>query len=91
MKRDEEYFKRKCKNETERFIREHCLYRVVKNDGAEINRLFEQNCSVSEARHKGNFVFEVSTLRFGSIALIWTEPMDEEGEYIRITGYSICP
>lgn len=79
---------RRYKSRMERHIREHCLHRVVKNDGAEMRRLFERDAASPEVRHIGNFVFEVTMPRFDPI-LIWTEPMDEEEAYIRIIGYSI--
>lgn len=84
------FYQRTGRDGLERYIREHCLHRVVKNDGVELRRLLEESDSIIDLKHKGNFVFEVQTLRFGTI-LIWTEPADEEAEYIRITGYSIKP
>ncbi|MFV0529135.1 MAG: hypothetical protein ACK5MN_10505 [Lachnospiraceae bacterium] len=74
----------------EQYVRERCLHRVVKNDGMEIRQMLERDQTITDFSHKGNFVFEVK-MHWPGTMLIWTEPMDEEGEYIRIIGYSIEP
>lgn len=85
-----EMHRRNVMHEIERNIREHCLFRIVKNDGKELMQLLKDVCSATEAEHVGNFMFAVKTRRVGQL-LISAEPLGDAEEYIRITGYRISP
>ncbi len=80
----------RVKQRLERYFRERCLHRVVKNDGVALRQLMEAGYPIEDFKHKGNFVFEMKPPRIGTV-LIWTEPADEDGEYIKITGFSFEP
>ena len=59
----------------------------MKNDGAALKQLLEDECSASEVKHIGNFMFAAEARR---VKLhLFTEPVNGGEEYIRITGYSI--
>ena len=83
-------YEREKLHETEQNIRDHCLHRVVGNDGEELRRLFKDECAATDVTHIGNFVFAVKSPRFNQF-LIFTEPIGAGEEHFQITGYSINP
>ena len=56
---------------------------TVKNDGKALKRLLEEHFSISDFRHTGDYIFRAE-LSDGSALVIFTEPMDEEGNEIKI-------
>lgn len=84
------YYHQKALLELEQGIRERCVNRGVKNDGAELKELLMEVCLVSDVVHAGNFVFSAEHHRAEQI-LIFTEPLNAGDEYIRIIGYRIEP
>lgn len=85
-----ELHRQQVSHELEHNIRDHCLLRVVKNNGIELKQLLKDECLATDVEHIGNFVFSVETRQVKQL-LIFTEPVGGREEYIQITGYSISP
>ena len=58
---------------------------TVKNDGKALKRLMEEHFPISDFRHTRDYVFRAD-LPDGNALLVVTEPVDEEGDEIRILG-----
>ena len=63
---------------------------TVKNDGKALQRLIEEHYAISGFRHTGDYVFRAD-LPDGNALIVFTEPVDEEGDEIRILGLKEKP
>jgi hypothetical protein len=63
---------------------------TVRNDGKALKRLLEEHFAVSNFRHTGDYVFRAD-LSDGNALIVFTEPVDDEGDEIKILGLKKKP